>query len=286
MKKVFGLLLTLAMLISTAVVPMSASADASVWDGTSTDVEWAGEGTEASPYLITSAAELAGLAKTIFDADENSSFVEESLNARMYFAYTGKYFKLTTDIDLDNKEWTPIGRFNLRFDGVFDGGEHVVKNVYMRRQYSAMGLFGGTGRNARIFDLGIDGIDVVTAVGGTVTDYVADSLTKKEDRVQSLGGFIGAMCPGGTAEVPMVENCFVKNAKMATTSTNLSHRAMGAFYGTAGYLAMNADVTNTGNRVYLKNCYTMNVDLTGYTNVGAFFGGGWGVFAWDHRSVP
>ena len=287
MKKVFSLLITLAMLISTVVVPMSASADASVWDGETIDVEWAGEGTQASPYLITSAAELAGLAKTLFDADSTTVSTEKMPIAENYvkynssnvatfaicFAYTGKYFKLTTDIDLGNKEWLPIGRLGMRFDGNFDGDGHVVKNVYMRKEYSAMGLFGGTGKNARIVNLGVDGVDILTDVQtGKVVDYTAGGdLTKGQNRVSGLGAIVGAMAPGGTEAKPMMESCFVKNASIKIKSkSNTTHYGMGGLFGTAGY--------NQGGTIYVKNCYVKDIDFAGVASVGALFGTNQGYF--------
>ena len=73
MKKVFSLLITLAMLISTMAVPVSASDDATAWDGTTIDTEWEGTGTETDPYLISSAAELAGLSEKVWNAVDNKT---------------------------------------------------------------------------------------------------------------------------------------------------------------------------------------------------------------------
>ena len=281
MKKVFSLLITLAMLISTAVVPMSVSADASVWDGTALDYEWAGEGTEASPYLITSAAELAGLAKTISDAVSTTEstnkmpisyadYTQSDKNRSMYFAYTDRHFKLTTDIDLGNKEWTPIGRFFMRFDGVFDGDGHVVKNVYMRNEYSAMGLFGGTGSNARIVDLGVDGVDISADVTDA-TDYDANESTKGVNGVWGMGGLVGAMCPGGTADTPMLEGCFAKDVKIKITNkTTVNSRGTGGLFGYVEFTA--------SSEFYVKNCYVINADLDTTAYAGALFGANKGVF--------
>ena len=100
---------------------------ADVWDG-DIDIEWVGEGTKDNPYLITSAAELAGLAQKVNGGE----------------TYSEKYFKLTTDIDLNNREWTPIGNIDVTarllndpsygepknpFGGNFNGDNHVISNM-------------------------------------------------------------------------------------------------------------------------------------------------------------
>ena len=154
MKKVFSLLITLAMIISTMAVPVSASDDATAWDGTTIDTEWEGTGTETDPYLISSAAELAGLSEKVWNAvDNKTNTVDATMTGNVvasktwqvagnsvYNVYKDTYFKLTADIDLDEKEWQPIGRSGARFSGKFDGDGHVIKNVSINKPYIGIGL--------------------------------------------------------------------------------------------------------------------------------------------------
>ena len=66
--------------------------------------------------------------------------------------YAGKTVKLTTDIDLNNEEWTPIGSATADhgFMGNFDGNGFVIKNLQMTALtpdadgYVYAGLFGVT----------------------------------------------------------------------------------------------------------------------------------------------
>ena len=85
-------------------------------------------GTEKSPYLITSANELFEM--------------RSDLNA---------HYKLMNDIDLgawieDNSPiqgWIPIGTVSSPFNGVFDGNEKAIKNLFIKRENSDnIGLFG------------------------------------------------------------------------------------------------------------------------------------------------
>lgn len=54
MKKCISFLVAFAMIISTVVVPISVSAEMDIWDGTTVDAVFDGQGTESNPYLITS----------------------------------------------------------------------------------------------------------------------------------------------------------------------------------------------------------------------------------------
>ena len=123
MKKVFLLLLLICTLTAQAQT---------YWDGTA-DKNLPGDGTEASPYLISTPEQLAGLAeRTNVDKED----------------FSGKYIKLTADIYLTDytdpnqenwKEWHPIAHewkpvsddadYGY-FRGHFDGGGHTIYNLY------------------------------------------------------------------------------------------------------------------------------------------------------------
>ena len=128
-----------------------AVAQTSVWNGGRT-VWTQGNGTEANPYLIESAENLAYLAYAVNKG----------------YDMLGVHFRLTTDIDLNGSEelqWVPIGLgdrwfnedgcdrgdqasvylFNPRtyFRGHFDGGEHSISNLYINQEDgNNLGLFG------------------------------------------------------------------------------------------------------------------------------------------------
>ncbi|MBE6634072.1 MAG: hypothetical protein E7620_07010, partial [Ruminococcaceae bacterium] len=98
MKKLVSLFCILTLLLSTFAMMVSAAEEPTVskWDGVipeaNKDYAFEGEGTEEKPWLIKSAAELAILAANARLNDKETT-------------YGGKYFKLTVDIDMDNKEW-------------------------------------------------------------------------------------------------------------------------------------------------------------------------------------
>ena len=121
------------------------------------DTEWEGEGTSAKPYLISTTAELYGLAQQV-----NKDNAPQT--------YDGKYFKLTSDITInkedqgkasawgeDGKEplfaWEPIGKNTVtnadtfrNFKGNFNGNDKCISGVYVKTNVArrGVGLFGVT----------------------------------------------------------------------------------------------------------------------------------------------
>ena len=88
--------------------------DADLWDGTVANSFGGGDGSEQNPYLIYTGAQLAYLA-----SQTNNGI-----------AYSGCYFKLMNDIDLNNINWTPIGVSGARiFSGNFDGNFFTIYNI-------------------------------------------------------------------------------------------------------------------------------------------------------------
>ena len=123
-------LLALAALVWIAV-PVSARAEGETvdtWDGTTiADGFAAGTGTENDPYQINTAEELAYFAKTVNEGQP----------------YNGLYIVLKNDLNLNNKEWTPIGTDSNPFRGNFDGGNHTVTRMQISNSsVDYVGLFG------------------------------------------------------------------------------------------------------------------------------------------------
>ena len=118
-----------------------------------------GSGSYYDPYLINNAQQLADLAYMV--------------NHGEYFK--GKYFKLTTDITLNDnvlnddgtpntsgtfQSWTPIGEFGVFSDddfmGTFDGCGHTIRGFYMKdSKVQFSGLF-GTVKEARVKNINME----------------------------------------------------------------------------------------------------------------------------------
>lgn len=93
----------LCFMLCMASIPAAAFADSETpavpptkWSDNAATAFAGGSGTEADPYQIETAEQLAKLAK-----DVNSGVVGQT--------HSGEYFKLTKDIDLSAHRWIPIG---------------------------------------------------------------------------------------------------------------------------------------------------------------------------------
>ena len=126
----------------------------------------AGEGTKASPYLISSAEELAWFRDQVNDGNNE-------ICAR-----------LTADIDLQNQEWEPIGNdeYTCKYMGTFDGSYHKISNINLATSGETSskykGLFGYIGYYANYDDnitkLGI--VKRLTVEAGTLSGLSSSGL--------------------------------------------------------------------------------------------------------------
>lgn len=117
---------------SNEVVFTTTDSEVDVWDGVSVATSFAGGiGTEADPIRIETAAQLKLLA--------------DKVNAGT--TYAGVYFKLTSNIDLNNREWTSIGWHDYNsngrpFCGNFSIGNNHITGLKAKSENKSCGLFG------------------------------------------------------------------------------------------------------------------------------------------------
>ncbi|MCR4565870.1 MAG: hypothetical protein K5651_07260 [Bacteroidales bacterium] len=89
-----------------------------------------GRGTQASPYLIAEAKDLAEL-RDLIDSDEYANFAD-------------KFYLQTTDIDYENATIRTISTESAQvFKGTYDGGGFEIRNAVFTRTYDRVALFGG-----------------------------------------------------------------------------------------------------------------------------------------------
>ncbi len=218
-----------------------------------------GAGTPSDPYLIK-------------DIDLLKAF-RNSVNAGSKFA--GKYFKLTSDINLNNEEWTPIGDYYKEFCGVFDGDNHTISNLRVTAGgRSTYGLFGRVMKEdaessnpAGIVNVTINNATVKSpahwagALAGEVhTGLAVENCHLKGDidiSVSSDGGYYAGGLVGKGGYVAYVD-CSVKG--------NEGSKISGALY-VGGIVAWHAEDSGI-----IKNCSVEGVSLNGQTWVGGIAG--------------
>ena len=200
------------------------------WDGTIADGFGGGSGTEEDPYLIYTAEQLAYLAYYINSGNKCA----------------GVYFKLMSNIDLDNISWTPIGigttttnwstSMSYSFSGTFDGNGHTIYNLKINNPGSSfVGLFGYLER-ATVCNLAIENASVYNAI-----------------RLRSKVGTLA-----GGASYSTISQCSVVNATVFSEATSDPSAA-------GGIIGLAAGCT-------LTNCYAVAA-VSGNGHVGGIIGG-------------
>jgi len=178
MKKRF-FMVTLTVCLIIALLPMMALANGnSYWtDEGNYETDWYTDslhtGLVDDPYLISTSADLAGLAVLV-----------NGLNEETATDFSGLYIELADNIDLADHSWTPIGTVSIEtaipFSGIFDGNGKTVTGLTVpdRGSYDYAGLFGYT-ENAIIQDLAITECSVMggACVGGLVGQAHGTSIT-------------------------------------------------------------------------------------------------------------
>ena len=162
--------------------------------------------TADKPILIKEAAELAYLAQQANEGGyilelENGNKIDNTDESSKQ-GFSGYYFALSADIDLNGYEWTPIGNDTHPFKGHFNGDGHVVRGLKMNVEIKTKtttyaGLFGyienGTLRNLGVW-LAPKGIEVSSTQFGYI----------------SAGGLAGDITGTDSKTPASIQNCYVE----------------------------------------------------------------------------
>ena len=209
-----------------------------------------GSGTEADPYLITTAKELDAMRKL---SDTRSP----------------KYFKIVNDIDVSDyaDTWTPIGNSSQEFGGIVDGNGKTIRGLRVdEADEMYVGLFAYL-RNSVIKNLTVEVEQVngrvdVGGLAGYANDTVIDNCGVRAASSESsimgtsrVGGLVG------TASETTITNSY---AEVAVQGSTLVAGLVGSYSGS----------TST----YVENCYatgdvtSTNTEQKTHVEVGGLIG--------------
>ena len=128
------------------------------------DTSWYTSNTAADSYTITTAEQLAGLAKLV---------------VMKHVDFQGKTINLGADINLKGHQWFPIGCDednywqNSPFKGTFDGHNHTISNLYIKNAWHHQALFG------KVYDATLKNF---TVKGSVTTGWNAAGVVSESER--------------------------------------------------------------------------------------------------------
>lgn len=194
-------LLSLSLAVTFIPIDVFAINTVDTWDGT-VDTSWYDNHENDSEYHITTAKQLAGIAKLVNDKTASKSF-------------KGKTIYLDNDLDLAGYEWTPIGNgsnFTRYFAGTFNGQYHTINHLSHHTSENDFrnGLFGIVSSGGIIKNLQVINADIVSnddsLIAGVLADWVnagtvencyTSGKIENNNGYKFLGGLIG-QCTAGT----------------------------------------------------------------------------------------
>lgn len=238
LKKALAFILTFAMLLSAVITAAAvpATAASGVWDGTIAESYAGGTGTEADPYLIETPQQLARMV----GYDVLTNYTADIINGS-----TGKYYKLTADIylnDVTASDWYTKSGLNewytgtaSRFCGSFDGDGHTIRGLY----------FASNAAYAALFPI--------------IDSYAADRYFKNiriaESYIcgSSMAGAVAGRGYGGQSKTFYFQNCFVDNSVVLNIS--------GTSTWCGGFVGFSS--TGTETRFNFENCGVLATDKNG-----------------------
>ena len=232
--------------ILTLTLNAMSAVGANAWDGT-TMTEPAKD--ESEVYQIGTAAELAWFANAVNTGSKTISA------------------KLTADIELASKSWTPIGTSANRYTGTFDGDGHIVKNLYINTTAGYQALFGYVGEKATIKNLGVTGI--VTTTGQYAAGIVAylqnySVIDSCFTDVTVTSAKTAAGIADGQSSYSTIQNCYNLGTITATASGGMAGGIASAS-GT-GYIPTIVNCYNIGKVYASKNSGSLKATAKETTN--------------------
>ena len=221
-----------------------------------------GEGTKDSPYEIKTSEQLRKFAVSL---SENVD-------------YSGKYIELSSDIDISDAEWTPIGDSEYVFNGSFDGKGHKVTGMTIGSADKAkeledgkiyVGFFSVLGADAVVKDVELT--DVLVNVSYSASAYAGGIAAVMDSDADGYKGAVVDGCTVKGAVTLTAENgnsfvggicSYIYKGAVINCKTDVDVSCTvksGAAYGEAG------GISALVNRALVANCYTLG-DVYGSGN--------------------
>ena len=242
-RKFWAVLLTVCMVFCMAPATAFAAGNVpdTIWTDYAAAVFAGGTGTEADPYQIATAEQLAKLSNDVSGGNK----------------YHGMFFEITENIDLSSHRWIPIGINKWEsngattsnwFEGFIDGNNKTISGLIVdeRTDKNAAGFFG----------------DIRNVSGGTVgaknliisdASIYADEEGLMELRTGIFAGYVSAN-PGQQVVFESI-----------TASGDIEIKSTDGYNNVGGMIGY-------GDGVKATDCKAENISISGASNSGGFIG--------------
>lgn len=233
--------------------------------------ELSGEGTESKPYLIESIEDLVAFSNKV-NAGDNYDGKNVKLTISLDFQSEKSYIdaqrKDFKDINGNSIEeglktelttgtgFKPIGNSSHKFNGIFDGDNCTISNLYLNTTGDNVGLFGYIDSESNIKNLlltnaniNVNGLNIGSLVGYSNGGKIENIKTTKGKVIgtQYVGGIVGRLSNNGNIYHCVNQNEVQANGKL-NTNDNLYHCEVGGIVGRCE----NATVQNSMNLGNIK----------------------------------
>ena len=192
-----------------------------------------GDGTEASPYLISTSEQMNTLADLIRIAKSGMC---------------GKYFRMTADLDFTGVEYKIVSSVaDEQFEGIFDGNGKKITNLTISTPDATnAALFGVIGANGEVKNLTIESSSVsgkgtVGAFAGTLRGKLTDCVNRAT--VTGSDAYVGGLVGKAETDNAQITGCV--NYGTVTGAKNYVAGIAAAFQGAAA--ASEIKMTNCAN---------------------------------------
>lgn len=162
------------------------------------ELTWEGDGSTASPYVITSAEQLQEFAEAVTYGND----------------FAGKHITLANDLDLSTitSAYRSIGRSDQSpFKGIFDGAGHTLRNLtIIYGQESNAGIFGYVGQGGIVKNFTVDHLTLTSAgqyAGGAIAQACGAEISNIKVTHANIthtnswgGGIVGEMMLGSVTD--------------------------------------------------------------------------------------
>ena len=188
---------------------------------------------------------------------------------------------LTDDIDLTGKEWTPIGDYDNRYTGIFDGGNHTITGLTINQYGSYVGMIdfldsGGTVQNLTLENVNITGGDIVgSVVGDNYGTVTACTASGNVSGTSNVGGVVGRNAGIVTACTASVDVTGTGTNVGGVVGFSISGAVTACCYvsgSVSGTSNVGGVLGHNGFPTTMTACYHTSGNVSGTSNVGGVLG--------------